>query len=94
LIRAAWAWWRTPRFHPLTLVEPSIGVFGVHLLHLGAKQEILRSALEQIYRGIAAGELRPVVDRVLPLDRAGAVAAHRHLHARRNLGKVLLATTA
>lgn len=90
-LRAVWAWLRTPRFHPLSLIEPSIGVFGVHLLHLKARQAIMRPALEEIHRGIVAGELRPVIDRVFPLDRAGAVAAHRHLHARRNLGKVVLA---
>ena len=90
-LRAAWAWLRTPRFHPLSLVEPNIGVFGVHLLHLKAREERLRPALEEIYRGIVAGELRPIIDRVFPLDRAGAVAAHHHLHARRNLGKVVLA---
>jgi hypothetical protein len=31
------------------------------------------------------------VDRVFPLSRDGAVEAHHHLHARKNLGKVLLA---
>jgi NADPH:quinone reductase-like Zn-dependent oxidoreductase len=90
-IQAARAWLRTPRFHPLALVEPNIGIFGVHLLHLGPKeQQVLRPALEEIYRAVAAGELRPIIDRTFPLDRAGAVAAHTHLHSRRNLGKVVL----
>lgn len=92
-LRAAGAWLRTPRFHPLSLVEPNIGVFGVHLLHLKAREAIMGPALEEIHRGIVAGELRPVMDRVFPLDRAGAVAAHRHLHERRNLGKVVLAAS-
>lgn len=90
-LRATRAWLRTPRFHPLSLVEPNIGVFGVHLLHLGAKETLLRPALEEIYRGVIAGELRPVVDRTFPLYRNGAVEAHAYLHARRNLGKVVLA---
>jgi NADPH:quinone reductase-like Zn-dependent oxidoreductase len=88
--RAALAWLRTPRIHPLSLVEPSIGVFGIHLLHLVQKGELLRPALQEIYRGVAAGEWRPVVDRVFPLDREGAVAAHRWLHERRAIGKVVL----
>lgn len=91
--RAASAWLKTPRFHPLSLVERNIGVFGVHLLHLQAKQAMLRPALEEIFRGVAVGELRPVVDRTFPLNRAGAVEAHRYLHQRRNLGKVVLADT-
>jgi NADPH:quinone reductase-like Zn-dependent oxidoreductase len=89
--RAAWAWLRTPKLHPLGLVAPSIGVFGIHLLHLLQKEELLRKSLEEIYRGIAAGEWRPVVDRVCPLSRDGAVEAHRYLHARRVIGKVVLA---
>jgi NADPH:quinone reductase-like Zn-dependent oxidoreductase len=91
--QAARAWLRTPRFHPLSLVEPNIGVFGVHLLHLGKKEHILRPALEQIYRAVTAGELRPIIDRVFPLDRDGAVEAHTYLHARRNLGKVVLSAS-
>jgi NADPH:quinone reductase-like Zn-dependent oxidoreductase len=39
---------------------------------------------------VGAGELRPVVDREFPLDRAGAIAAHTYIHARRNLGKIVL----
>ncbi len=92
-LRAARAWLRTPRFHPLSLVEPNIGLFGVHLLHLGAKEEILRPTLDEVFSAVVQGELQPVVDRVFSLDRDGAVAAHAHLHARRNLGKVVLAVS-
>ena len=91
-LHAAKAWLRMPFIHPLSLVEPNIGVFGVHLLHLGAKEErVLRPALDEIYRAIIAGELRPVVDRAFSFDRRGAIAAHSYLHERRNLGKVVLA---
>jgi NADPH:quinone reductase-like Zn-dependent oxidoreductase len=87
---AALAWLKTRRFHPLSLVQPNIGIFGVHLLHLQTKETILRPALEQIYAGVTKGELRPVLDRVFPLSREGAVDAHTYLHARKNLGKVVL----
>ncbi len=89
--KAALAWLRTRRFHPFDLVQPNIGVLGVHLLHLQEREGLLAPALEEIYRGVAAGELRPVVDRVYPFDREGAAEAHSYLHERRNLGKVLLA---
>ncbi len=92
-LRAARAWLRTPRFHPLSLVEPNVGLFGVHLLHLGAKEEMLRPALAEIFDAVVNDELQPVVDRVFGLDREGAIAAHAHLHARRNLGKVVLAVS-
>jgi len=93
-LKATRAWLRTPRFHPLSLVAPNIGVFGVHLLHLGVKEAVLRPALDEIYRSVAAGELQPVIDRVFSFDRAGAVEAHVYLHARRNLGKVVLSDSA
>ncbi|MFQ5530335.1 MAG: zinc-binding alcohol dehydrogenase family protein [Gemmatimonadota bacterium] len=89
-LRAVRAWLRTPRFHPLSLVEPNIGVFGVHLLHLGAKEPLLRNALAEILQRVVHGELRPVVDRTFPLNREGAVQAHAYIHARKNLGKVVL----
>lgn len=85
------AWLRTPRFHPLSLIEPNLGVLGVHLLHLGRREAILRPLLERIYEAVAAGEIRPILDRAFPLDRAGAVAAHRYLHERRAIGKLVLA---
>jgi NADPH:quinone reductase-like Zn-dependent oxidoreductase len=92
--RAAWAWLRTPRIHPLSLIEPNIGVFGIHLLHLRGKDTLLRPALEDLYRAVEARELRPVLDRTFPLTRGGAVAAHQYLHERRNLGKVVLTVPA
>jgi NADPH2:quinone reductase len=88
--RAAWAWFRTPRIHPLSLIERNIGVFGIHLLHLQRKEQLLRPAMESIYARVAAGRLRPIIDQTFPLTRDGAVAAHHHLHGRLATGKVLL----
>jgi NADPH:quinone reductase-like Zn-dependent oxidoreductase len=89
-LRAAWAWLRTPRIHPLSLVEPNAGIFGIHLLHLGEKEAVLRPALAEIFGAVEAHEVRPVLDRTFPLTRDGAVEAHRYLHERKNLGKVVL----
>lgn len=91
--RAALAWLRTPRFHPLSLIEPNIGIFGVHLLHLQRKEAILGPMLEQILGAVANGELRSIVDRTFPLDRAGAVLAHQYLHDRKVIGKIVLTGT-
>jgi NADPH:quinone reductase-like Zn-dependent oxidoreductase len=84
------AWLRTPRFHPLSLVEPNIGVFGVHLLHLQRKEDRLRPVLERVFAQVAAGALRPIVDRTFPLDAAGAADAHRYIHGRQAIGKIVL----
>jgi len=89
-LRAARAWLATPRIHPLALIEPNIGVSGVHLLHLKGRETLLRPALETIYRRVESGELKEVLDATFPLDRDGAIAAHRHIHGRKNLGKVVL----
>jgi NADPH:quinone reductase-like Zn-dependent oxidoreductase len=89
-IKAAIARFRTPSIHPLSLVMRNQGVFGVHLLHLQQKEEILKAATSQVYGGIATGHWKPVIDRTFPLDRNGAVAAHHFLHNRENLGKVVL----
>ncbi len=84
------AWLRTPKIHPMSLVKPNIGIFGVHLLHLQAKETVLPPAMEQIFNGITGGDLKAVLDRVFPLTRDGAVEAHKYLHSRANLGKVVL----
>jgi len=90
-LRAARAWLRMPLIHPLSLVQQNIGISGVHLLHLQTKEvAVLRFALDEIYRRVTDGELHSVVDRVFPLDRAGAAEAHQYIHARENLGKVVL----
>ncbi|MFV1987078.1 MAG: zinc-binding alcohol dehydrogenase family protein [Gemmatimonadota bacterium] len=93
--RAARAWVKTPRFHPAQLAEPNLGIFGIHLLHLGNRShDILMPALEEIFKRVVAGELSPVIDTVFPLDRDGVVAAHNRIHSRANLGKVVLSTDA
>ena len=87
----AGAWLRTRWLHPLSLIEPNLSVSGIHLLHLHAKESLLRPALGEIFRAVTAGEMRPIVDQVFPLDRDGAIQAHRYLHERRVIGKVVLA---
>ena len=94
-IRAARAYLKTPRFHPAQLAEPNQGIFGIHLLHLDHRShDILMPASAEIFRRVVAGELRPVIDTVFSLDREGAVAAHERLHARANLGKIVLSIDA
>lgn len=81
---------RTRSIHPLSLVVPNQGVFGIHLLYLKQKEALLGPALEEIFAGVLDGRWKPVMDRTFPLDQDGAVEAHRYLHDRGNLGKVVL----
>ncbi len=87
---AALAWLRTSRIHPMSLVRENLSISGVHLLHLSRREELVQRAIQEMLPRFQSGELRPVIDRVFSLDRDGAVQAHRRLHARENLGKVVL----
>jgi NADPH:quinone reductase-like Zn-dependent oxidoreductase len=87
---AALAWLRAPRIHPMSLVRGNLSISGVHLLHLSSREELVRRAIDEMLPRFQSGGLRPVIDRVFSLDRDGAVQAHRRLHARENLGKVVL----
>jgi NADPH:quinone reductase-like Zn-dependent oxidoreductase len=91
-IKAALARFRTGTIHPLSLVVPNQGVFGIHLLHLKEKEGILSPAMEKIFQGVMENRWKPVMDRSFPLTREGAVEAHLYLHDRKNLGKVVLAS--
>lgn len=93
-LKAAWAKFRTPTIHPLSMVVPNQGFFGIHLLYLNEKEEMMGPALEEIYAGVVDGRWRSIMDRTFPLTRDGAVAAHTFLHDRKNLGKVVLETPA
>ena len=54
------------------------------------KAAIVAAVLAGVWPAVEAGEVRPVVDRVLPLDEAAE--AHRVLESSVHVGKVLLAT--
>ena len=89
-LRAALAWWRTPRFNPIEMIGRNVGVFGFHLGLLRGKEHVGAEAFARLLEMVEAGRLRPVVAATFPLDAEGAAAAHRYLHERRNIGKVLL----
>jgi putative PIG3 family NAD(P)H quinone oxidoreductase len=52
------------------------------------KAAIVASVREHVWPLVGSGEVRPVVDTTLPLERAGE--AHRRLEASEHVGKVLL----
>jgi NADPH:quinone reductase-like Zn-dependent oxidoreductase len=54
------------------------------------KEEMMGPALQEIFTGISEERWKLVLDRTFPLDQDGAVEAHRFLHGRKNLGKVVL----
>ncbi len=75
-------------FHPITLMNRNRGVLGVNLGRLWGEGQRVAGWLGELLGMAAAGSLRPVVHARVPFSRAAE--AHRILHDRENLGKVVL----
>lgn len=80
--------WRMPRFSPVSLMYRNRAVMGLHLGRLWSEKAQLGSAMSLLLEEFAAGRLRPVVARTFPLE--SAPDAHRFIHDRQNIGKVVL----
>ncbi|HEX2715660.1 MAG TPA: zinc-binding dehydrogenase [Candidatus Acidoferrales bacterium] len=79
---------QTPRFGPLRLMRENTAVIGVQLGRMKGHEGLLRSQLEEIFKLYTAGQIKPVIGQTFPLEQAAD--AHRYIHARRNIGKVML----
>ena len=79
---------QTPRFNPLRLMGASKSVIGLNLLRLWDSKQSLEEYVEPLSAWVTDGSLRPVVARGFPLDEGPQ--AHRFVHERRNVGKVVL----
>lgn len=77
-----------PFFHPLQLMPRNAGVFGVQMHEMYDETDKFRGWMGEVLRGVREGWARPHVDKVFRF--AEAAAAHAHLEARGNIGKVLL----
>jgi synaptic vesicle membrane protein VAT-1 len=89
-LRAFHAWWSTPRFNPMSLINRNRGVFGLHIGHLWDEHQQLAPLMAMLVSELHAGRLTPVVARTFPLERAAD--AHRFIQSRSNIGKVVLTT--
>jgi NADPH:quinone reductase-like Zn-dependent oxidoreductase len=88
LWRGAKALMQTPRFHPMKLMRDNAAVIGVHLGRLKGREKIIEGQLRDIFRMYGTGEVKPLVGKTFPLQEAAA--AHRYMHSRQNVGKVVL----
>jgi NADPH:quinone reductase-like Zn-dependent oxidoreductase len=79
-----------PRFSPLSLINKNRGVFGLNLAHLWQERDQMMAGMDMLLKEFDAGRLRPILAKTFPLDRAAD--AHRFLHSRANIGKVVLTT--
>jgi NADPH:quinone reductase-like Zn-dependent oxidoreductase len=80
---ATMPWWKS-----LAIMNENKGVFGLNMLHWWDREGSLSRVVDPLIEGFASGELDPVVAKAFPFDRAGD--AHRFIHERRNIGKVVL----
>jgi NADPH:quinone reductase-like Zn-dependent oxidoreductase len=77
-----------PRFNPLKLMSESKSVIGLNMLTLWDEKGSLGELIEPLRAWIDDGSFRPVVAQEFRLD--DGAAAHRYVHERSNIGKVVL----
>jgi len=90
LWRTATTLFQMPAFRPLSLINHNRGVFGLNMGRLWNESARLEASMNVILPQLESGGLQPIVGGTFPLERAAD--AHRFLHERRNVGKVLLTT--
>lgn len=88
LWRIAKALLQTRLYHPLPLIDQNLAVIGVHLGRMQGREALMKKEMDEILRMYQAGEVKPVIGKSFPLEQAAD--AHRFIHARLNIGKVLL----
>ena len=77
-----------PRFKPLKLMNESKSVIGLNMLTLWDERGSLDDLIEPLRGWVEDGSLRPVIAREFRLD--DGAEAHRYMHERGNVGKVVL----
>ena len=88
-LQALKAWWNTPSFNALDLIGKNRTVIGLHVGTLArARPELLQKWMGELIKRYAKGKIRPHVGKTFPLEEAAR--AHHFIHARKNIGKVLL----
>jgi NADPH:quinone reductase-like Zn-dependent oxidoreductase len=76
-------WWKS-----MAIMNENKGVFGLNMLHWWDQEGDMSRAVAPLRADLEGGALTPVVAESFPFDRAAD--AHRFIHERRNVGKVVL----
>jgi NADPH:quinone reductase-like Zn-dependent oxidoreductase len=87
-LKLAWDYLRTPRFHPLEMVNVNKGVVGFNLSYLFDERWLLTEAMTRMLGELEAGVLRALPVTEFPL--ADAADAHRALQSGTSVGKLVL----
>jgi NADPH:quinone reductase-like Zn-dependent oxidoreductase len=89
-LRAARVLARMPRWGAMRLMRESKSVIGLNVLTLWDSRQTLEEYIAPLTEWVEQGRIRPVVAKEFPLEEGAE--AHRFLHERRNIGKVVLVT--
>ena len=89
--RSLWSalrmWYSTPRFDALRMMKSNKSVFGVHI-GMWEDEAIMHNQMVTLAKMLAEQTINPVIDSVFRFEETAA--AQKHIHDRRNCGKVLL----
>jgi len=80
---ATMPWWKS-----MAIMNENKGVFGLNMLHWWDREGSLDRVIDPLADDLEAGRIEPLVAASFSFAEAGA--AHRFIHERRNVGKVVL----
>ena len=80
---ATMPWWKS-----LMILNENKGVFGLNMLWWWEREGSLSRVMEPLAEGFESGAYEPVVAESFPFEKAAD--AHRFIHERKNVGKVVL----
>jgi NADPH:quinone reductase-like Zn-dependent oxidoreductase len=83
-----WSYLRTPRFHPIRMVDENRSLLCFNLSYLFARQDLLKEAMGRLLLWLAEGRLDPPPVTAYPF--AEVARAHRDLESGRTVGKLVL----
>ncbi|MHC4550485.1 MAG: synaptic vesicle VAT-1 family membrane protein [Planctomycetota bacterium] len=86
--KLVWGYLRTPRFHPLRMVNDNRSVLAFNLSYLFDRRDLLAEAMARLFAWLDEGRLRPPPLTRYPVDRVAD--AHRDLESGRTVGKLVL----
>jgi NADPH:quinone reductase-like Zn-dependent oxidoreductase len=87
IIAALRMWINTPKFNPMNMMNSNKAIFGVHMGRM-EDEEIFRKHLKDLTALLEKGEINPIIDSVWRFEEVSG--AQKHMHERKNKGKVLL----
>jgi len=77
-----------PIFSPMGLMEKNLSISGVNIGHLWSEMALLQEELNALMKLFDDGKIKPHIDSTFSFSQAAD--AHRRVHSRANIGKIVL----